>query len=702
MLTPREREVFDLLIDGMPPKDHNDRPTRKERQPMVEWLELKLYHVDCSKVKDVGRVTIHRLNRVEYNNTIRDLLGVDTNPAKDFPSDDLGHGFSNNANVLSLSPLLLEKYVDAAEEIALVAIPTETSGKNLQRYEGDQLKVTNGVTNRLSGTWLSLNSEGSVYRNQEIQRSGEYIIRIEAMADQAGPEVAKMEIRIDGKKVKVYEVKGYRDSRIYEVRRNLTKGRRRIEAAFINDYYKPKAKEPRDRDRNLAIRFIEIESPTHTPPQANHRIVFTRPSKTKTVKQAATEIFQRLMSHAFRRPATKAEVNRVVKLVELATQKDDSFERGVQVGLQAVLVSPHFLFRIELDAQPNNAKSQHHIGQFELASRLSYFLWSTMPDYELFRLAKQGKLQDPKVLDGQITRMLKDSKADALVENFASQWLNLSNLVEVTPDPKLFPEFTPELRRDMIRETQMFIRSIFRDDRSLLDFLDADFTYVNQRLAKHYGIKGVQGEKMRRVSLPSNQRTGVLTHGSILTLTSNPNRTSLVRRGNWIVNNVLGLQLPEMPVNVPSLEEGAKKSGASSLREQLKLHRKKAACAACHATLDPLGFGFENFDAIGRWREKSEGKPVDSRGTLLSGESFSGPIQLVKILKKRERKFAELVTKKMFTYALGRGLELPDSCAVDSIVAELEDNDYRFTVLVRGIIHSRPFLMRRGDEGAKK
>jgi len=579
-------KAFRLLgIDGMPPRDYDPRPSREERMALVEWLDLRLYHVDCDLVDDPGRVTIRRLNRTEYNNTIRDLLGVDIRPADDFPSDDVGYGFNNIGDVLSLPPLLFEKYIDASEKIAKAAILTEPLSKRTQRFEG----------------------------GQSIQ----------------GP-------------------------------------------------------------MNVAA------------PEVHQRIVFTRPSDARTVGQAAGEIFRRLMPRAFRRPVDDVEVDRVVKLVEFATKRGDSFERGVQVGLQALLVSPHFLFRIEHDPDPDNAKAHHRISDYELASRLSYFLWSTMPDDELFRLAEEGKLHEANVLDGQIARMLKDPKADALVENFASQWLNVGNLVEVTPDSKMFPEFTPELRADMVRETQMFAETIFREDRSLLDFLDADFTFANQRLAKHYKIDGVRGNEFRRVSLPAGQRAGVLTHGSILTLTSNPNRTSLVRRGKWILDNVLGMELPEPPANVPSLEDGAKESGATSLREQLKIHRENPACSSCHDTLDPLGFGFENFDAIGRWREKSEGKPVEAGGTLPGGESFSGPVELVQILKKRKQDFAELVTKKMLTYALGRGLELPDSCTVDDIVADLQENDYRFTLLVSGIVHSRPFLMRRGDSGVEK
>lgn len=685
-----EKAIRLLGIDGMPPKDYDERPSRAEREALVEWLDLKLYHVDCDVVDDAGQVTIHRLNRTEYNNTVRDLLGVDINPAKDFPSDDVGYGFSNIADVLSLPPLLLEKYVDASEKIAAAVILTEEGGKRKQRFDAGQLTVAGAA--RAGGDWVRMYSRGSAIREQEIKLAGEYIIRVEAEADQAGPDPARMEIRIDGKPVKVHDTKGHRKPGVYESRHELAAGKRRIEAAFINDYYQPKAENPRDRDRNLSVGFIELQGPTNAaPPEVHQRVVFTKPSETKSVEQATREILTRLMPRAFRRPVDMPEVDRLVKLVEFAVERGDSFERGIQVALQGILVSPHFLFRVEDDASSNG--KQRAIGDYELASRLSYFLWSTMPDEELFELAGQGKLQNPKVLDDQINRMLADPKADALVDNFASQWLTLSNIVEATPDAKLFPEFTPELREDMITETKMFVREMFREDRSLLDFLDADFTFANERLAKHYGIEGVKGDELRRVSLPGDQRAGVLTHGSILTITSNPDRTSLVRRGAWVLDNILGVELPDPPGDVPSLEEGAKESGATSLRDQLKIHRESPSCAACHDTLDPLGFGFENLDPIGRWRTEAEGKPVDAGGTLPSGESFRGPTELVQILKKRKTDFAELVTKKMLTYALGRGLTIPDSCTVDDIVADLEENDYRFTVLVRGIVHSKPFLM---------
>jgi len=683
-----EKVLRQLSLGSMPPKDHENRPSREESAAVAEWLDLKLHHVDCDLVDQAGKVTIHRLNRVEYTNTVQDLLGIKTDVASEFPSDDLGYGFSNNADVLSLPPLLLEKYIEAAEEISRSAIRVNGFGQPKLRFGAGELQT--GGAAQIRDGWVNMSSVGTTYREHQIEQPGEYIVRVEARADQAGPDPARIEIQIDGKSVKTHDTKG-RQSEVYESRHKLTAGKHRIEASFNNDYYQPKAADPLDRDRNLFLRFIELEGPNDAaPPETHQRIVFVVPSDEKTVEQAADEILRQLMARAFRRPIDKSEVERLVKLVQFVVDRGDSFERGVQVALQAILVSPHFLFRVEIDP----SKGKHAISDYELASRLSYFLWSTMPDARLFELAQQGKLHEVGILNDEIKRMLDDDRAEALVENFASQWLTLSNFVESTPDTKLFPEFTPELRGDMITETKMFAREIFRQDRSLLDFVDGDFTYVNQRLANHYGFDAVEGDEFRRVSLPEKQRGGVLTHGSLLTITSNPNRTSLVRRGAWVLDNILGMKLSDPPANVPSLEEGAEKSGAKSLRDQLRLHRESATCASCHDILDPLGFGFENFDAIGRWRSTAEGQPIDSSGTLPTGESFNGPQELIQIIRKSEDEFAKTLTEKMLTYALGRGLEIEDSCTVDEIVADLKKNNHKFSVLVRGIVNSKPFLMR--------
>jgi hypothetical protein len=389
------------------------------------------------------------------------------------------------------------------------------------------------------------------------------------------------------------------------------------------------------------------------------------------------------------------EVDRLVRLADSVLDQRGSFEQAIQTAVAAVLVSPHFLFRIEDDGAAYAASPVRELNGYELASRLSYFLWSSMPDDELFTLAGRGELHDEAVLAQQVRRMIADPKSAALVENFAGQWLNLRNLDEATPDPKQFPGFDADLKHAMRRETELLFDAVMREDRRILEFLIADFTFVNERLAKHYGIDGVTGERFQQIRLPADQRVGLLTQASILTLTSNPTRTSAVKRGKWIMENILGTPPPDPPANVPGLEETQQAKPDATLREQLVLHRQNAVCASCHIQMDELGFGFENFDPVGRWRVEDDGKPIDSAGELPSGERFRGPIELVRILSQRERAFAEALTRKMLTYALGRGLQYYDQCAVEAIVQRMDQNDFRFSSLVLGIVTSEPFRMRR-------
>jgi hypothetical protein len=379
----------------------------------------------------------------------------------------------------------------------------------------------------------------------------------------------------------------------------------------------------------------------------------------------------------------------------------ESFERAIQIAVEAVLVSPHFLFRVELDSRPRSAPTAgppargfEPIGDYEVASRLSYFLWSSMPDEELFRLAGEGKIRSPEAVAAQARRMLLDPRARALVENFGGQWLQIRNLRSFTPDRERFPHFDEPLREAMFRETELFLAEVIREDRNILDLIDADFTYVNERLARHYGIKGVVGPEFRRVRLDGPERGGLLTHASVLTVTSNPNRTSPVKRGRWVLEQILGAPPPPPPPEVTALKEERAVETAVSVRRRMEQHRAQASCAVCHNRLDPLGFGLENYDGVGTWRDTEAGAPVDASGTLPSGESFRGPGELKAILKARRREFARCLTEKMLTYALGRGLEESDRCAVDRIVKDLESRGYRFSVLAQGIASSDPFLKR--------
>jgi hypothetical protein len=691
-------KVSEILQFGAMPPDDAAQPAETERRLLVSWFNAVLT-VDCDQVRDPGRVTIRRLNRPEYNHTIRDLTGLELDLAADFPSDDVGEGFDNIGDVLSLPPLLLEKYLDAAFEIAQQVVKAESIQVPRQRRERGDLTAV-GAVNLRGGRHFFFTSHGVVFGEFTIERDGDFVLQVETGAEQAGGELAKVEFSIDGQRVHVAEVKAPVDRmEIQEFPLRLTAGKRRFSAAFINDYYNPDANDPGDRDRNLAVGALEIVGPVgpsrgETALDENHVLVAV-PGDDLSPRKAARQILERFAFRAFRRPVQPEEIDRLLELVGQALDRGRSFEDAIQVGIAATLVSPHFLFRVEDDRVADPAEPIRELNDFELASRLSYFLWSSMPDDELFQLASDGQLRRPPVLEAQVRRMIADPKSASLVENFGGQWLNLRNLEDVTPDPQRFPGFDAALKRAMRRETELMFETIMREDRSVSEFLTADFTFVNQRLAEHYGIDGVQGDDFQQVKLPADQRAGLLTQASILTLTSNPTRTSAVKRGLWIMENILGTPPPDPPPNVPELEEAQEASGATTLREQLVLHRQNAVCASCHIQMDELGFGFENFDPIGRWRMADGGRPIDSSGELPNGQRFQGPIELVAILSQREQEFAKVLASRMLTFALGRGLEYHDQCAVDSIAQQMQQNDYRFSSLVLGIVTSEPFRMRR-------
>jgi hypothetical protein len=698
MLAGRKKweSIFEMIeLEAMPPEDAKPKPTAAERKQVLEWLEGKLFHLDCTGPRDPGRVTIRRLNRAEYNNTVRDLLGVDFRPADDFPSDDVGYGFDNIGDVLTVSPLLMEKYLDAAEEVAAATIAVVPAPRTV-RYEGRDLGKS-GSADRRGGIY-GLPSRGSVFKNYKFPVDGEYVIRIRAggrIAKNVGPQ---MEVQLDGKKQKVFEVKAdRRRMQPYELRLPVKAGGHKIEALFINDYYNAEKGE----DRNLYIGRFEIEGPFEAKlgelPESHKRLITAVPDIKQSPFEAARKVLRPFISRAFRRPAKPEEVDRYAKFVEQTIKQGESYEQGMRIAVAAALVSPHFLFRVEADRRPDDASRERKLNDYELASRLSYFLWSSMPDEELFELAAKFQLHKPDVLEKQIRRMLKDSKSQALVENFASQWLNLRSLDEVTPDPKQFPDFDERLRSDMRTETKLFFQAIMREDRSMLDLLDARFTFLNERLAKHYGIEGVKGDEFRRVDLSGVPRAGVLTHASVLTLTSNPTRTSPVKRGKWVLENILGTPPPEPPANVPELEAAQKAKPDATLREQLELHRQNPTCKSCHETMDSIGFGFENFDALGRWRDRAGSNTIDASGVLPGGGKFSGPLELVRVLKKNKRQISRSVVEKMLTYALGRGLEYYDKCTVEEIAEAHAKAGYKFSALVLEIVKSEPFLRRRGD-----
>ncbi|MBI1367183.1 MAG: DUF1592 domain-containing protein [Planctomycetes bacterium] len=690
--------VFEQLSSGEMPPDDKPQPTLEERGRITDWIASVIDKYDCTGPQDPGRVTIRRLNRAEYNNTIRDLIGLDLKPADKFPTDDVGDGFDNIGDVLSLSPILLEKYMGAAESVLDEAIVTKVvSAEVTQHLEAERMSSTIGDPD---GRFVNLFSNGEVFATVDIPADGRYRFAARAWATQAGDELARMELRIDNKTVKASDIKGTEDKmQTIAVETTIAKGSHKVSAAFVNDFYDPKNRDPNRRDRNLIIDWVELKGPLDAPPPtmpASHqRIFIAAPMKDHPPRDAAKTIIEHFATRAFRRPVKADEVERYLSLFDVAQQGGENFEASVKLALQGVLVSPHFLFRVETDKPTQDPMGAYALNDYELASRLSYFLWSSMPDDELFDLAGKGELHKPEVLEAQAMRMIHDPRSRAMIDNFAAQWLELRNLEIMSPDAKKFPAFTPELRKSMYEETEWFLASVMLEDRPILDLLDADYTFVDQRLAKFYGIDGVEGDKMRRVSLTGDRRGGVLAMAAVLTITSNPTRTSPVLRGKWVLTELLGSPPPPPPANVAPLDEVASHNPNMSLRAQMELHRENPMCASCHKRMDPIGFALENYDAIGRWRDQEHDQPIDTRGVLPDGTKFDGPNGLKTILMARKDDFARCLTEKMLTYALGRSLEYYDACATRKIVTRLKDNDYRFSALVKGIVESYPFRYRR-------
>lgn len=696
-----ERAIQMLRSGAMPPEDVA-QPSDAERRKIAGLIEKTIYNFDCDNLPDPGRVTIRRLNRSEYNNTIRDLIGVTLRPADDFPSDDVGGGFDNIGDVLTLPPLLMEKYLIAAERIADEAIVADPSlFVKAQFRDRQQLRGEGPATYDLERRRWTLLAGGSVSVEFQFARDGEYHLRAYARLPRDSNRSQKLEVRLDDHPLQQFEVKADDAAGKFEVKARVGPGTHKL-SAHLPAGDKPDHKV--ELNEALSVGALEVDGPVDLRledfPQPHQRLVAARPGQNRSVAEAAQQNLRPLLTRAFRRPATEGEVERFAKLVADAVQAGDSFEQGMQVALTATLVSPHFLFRAEWDARQGGANGVRPLTDYELASRLSYFLWSSTPDDELFALAAANKLHEPAAVEAQIRRMLADPKSESLVQNFLTQWLNLRLLDGAAPDPKAFPQFDPQLKTAMRRETELFAAAIIREDRSVLDFLSGRFTFVNERLAQHYGIEGVRGEEFRRVELADRRHSGVLTQASILTLTSNPGRTSPVKRGKWILENLLGSPPPDPPPDVPDLEATQKNRPDLPLRKQLEIHRQNAVCASCHKVMDQLGFGLENFDAVGRWRELDGQFAVDASGALPGGAKFTGPLDLARVLDKRRGEFTRCLTEKMLTFALGRELSPPDRCAVDKIVDEVEAQEFRFSALVNAIVKSDPFRKRRGEVDA--
>jgi mono/diheme cytochrome c family protein len=626
-------KVLENVESGAMPPEEKPKLSDSESSAFIQTVQSLVSKGNCKTAQDPGRVTLRRLNREEYNNTIRDLVGVDFRPADDFPSDDVGYGFDNIGDVLTLPPLLMEKYLAAAESIADMAIISGDEPKGpTRRFKAEAVaKSGSGYTQGESGFWLmSTNAEVGV--DNVFPKAGTYILKARVYGQQAGKDLPKLEFLIDGKPARSFDVKAEESSpEVYESKIKITKAHR-FAAAFTNDAWFPDFPDPTKRDRNMAIDWIEVVGPIFSLPNdlpdSHRKIIFRRPTHLNR-REVAREVLQKFTTRAFRRPATTSEVDRLVNLVDLALKNGDGFEKGIQLAMQAVLVSPHFLFRVELETRPGAPRT---LNDLELASRLSYFLWSSMPDDELLDLAIKGELRAGKNLDAQVARMLKDPKSKEFTENFAGQWLQTRNLKLASPDRGRFNAFDEPLRQAMAKEVELFFAAIVHDNRPISDFLHADYTFVNERLAKHYGIKDVKGDQFRRVTLTDKTRGGVITMASTLTVTSNPTRTSPVKRGKWILEELLGTPPPPPPPNVADLPDDKKDVARGTIRQRLEKHRADPNCASCHSRMDPLGFALENYDAIGAWREQDGTFPVDASGVLPGGQKFVGPVELKAVL----------------------------------------------------------------------
>jgi len=746
-----EKAVMKMRTGQMPPPPLG-RPDEAEIAAITGWIENELERADRLAGPDPGRVTVRRLNRTEYNNTVRDLLGVTLRPADDFPQDDAGYGFDNIADVLSLSPVLMEKYMSAAERVARAALGGPGDLKpTLVRLQPPSAKIEPSVTPLFDYDVTGLSLPNALHAMHRFPVDGEYLFRVVLGGVRpAGSEPLPVGLWIDGRPLQVLELdpeggasffvdKQDFSGKTREFRAKLSAGEHWIAASIVRLYeglpvgyggpnpskrpvprppeFKPreglapeKVAEARKRFaaalaektsvNEVRVRHLEIVGPfdpVKGPSRASLEKVYVCGHLQGGHGPACLRrIVTSLARRAYRRPVSAADVAPLLRLASRARQQGDSFEEAIVLAAQAILVSPDFLFRIERDPQRAPAAG-HFIGPHELASRLSYFLWASMPDEQLMRRADQGVLGRPQVLAAQVRRMLKDEKANALVEAFGGQWLQFRALESVTRDRDRFPDFDNDLRLSMRRETELFLQTIVREDRSILDLVDGRYTFLNERLARHYGIAGVAGPEFRRVDLPTaGRRSGVLTQASVLTVSSYTTRTSPVLRGRWILENFLAAPPPEPPAGTPRLDE-AKISSSGSLRQQMEAHRTGPTCVACHSKMDPLGFGLENYDAIGGWRSEDGKYPIDASGKLPDGRSFRGPEEMKVILKGDREAFARCVTEKMLTYALGRGLERYDKRTVKAIADRLAARRYRFSALVEEIVKSPPFRMRRAD-----
>ena len=744
-----EKVVRKLRAGMMPPQDGGQPLEPERRAVLVSWLEGELDRA-ATDLPNPGRtVPFHRLNRSEYRNAVRDLLALDVDIAELLPADEASYGFDNIAGVLKLSPSLLERYIEAADKVSRLAVGTPSPFAAI-----DYFRVPDDRSQERRLPNLPFGTRGGIAIEHTFPRDGDYVISTELQRTlnegmPVYPEAQDLEVSVDGERVGLFTLPAAtlvplapanddddfsseippprrttpdeqrarnRADEDWEVRVPIKAGPHRVVVTFLAKAaaLQETARMPFERPYPLGLnipegrsgsylRSVEISGPYDTTgpgDTASRARLFTcRPTDegtaTGNAEQCAAEILAGVARRAYRRPIEDADVESLLAFYRLGSE-EGGFDFGIQLALKRLLVNPEFLFRFEHDPAGVAPDETYRVRGIELASRLSFFVWSSIPDDELLAAAERGALEDPDELERQVERMLADPKADAFVDNFAGQWLFLRNLNAVVPVQTVFPDFDDTLREGLRRETELFFASIVRENRSVLDLLRADYTYLNERVARHYGIPNIKGSHFRRVTLPADSgRRGLLGHGSILAATSLPNRTSPVVRGKWILENLLGTPPPPPPANVPPLGETDGSGTPLSMRERLAAHRSNPTCASCHTIMDPLGFALENFDAVGAWRTLDDsGAPIDASGVLPDGTSFASLEAFRESLLSSDL-FVQTLTEKLLTYALGRGVEPYDMPAVRGIVRDAADDDYRFSSFILGVVESTPFTMRR-------
>ncbi|MBV9503796.1 MAG: DUF1592 domain-containing protein [Acidobacteriia bacterium] len=718
---PANAEMWEKVIQkirgGMMPPVGMPRPDRAALDGFVTSLEQQLDQAYSEKAYP-GHVGLHRLNRAEYGNAVRDLLGLEMDVTSLLPADDANYGFDNIADSLSVSPVLMERYMSAAWKISGIATgdskipPTTYTFRNRPDLSQDR---------HIEG--LPLGTRGGILVKYNFPLDAEYRFKVRFWGNTVntvrGLELpSQVEVTLDGARVKLATMGGQADadlgntnptasaeqlSKRVELQIPVKAGPHDLGFAFLQqssgptvELLQPYLREKVDPINTAGIPEIDWVSisgpyqptgPGDTP--SRRRIFICRPAAGADPVPCARQILTALARRAYRRPVTESEMERLLGYFQRGENEGKSFDAGIETALAFLLVNPQFLFRTEPAPVTVAAGATYRVSALDLASRLSFFLWSSVPDDELLAVAATGKLNEPAVLEQQVRRMLRDPRSSALVENFFGQWLYLRNLKATAPDQQVFPDFDDNLRQAFLRETELFTKSIIREDRSVVDLLTANYTFVNERLAKHYGIPDVYGNQFRRVTLSDPARRGLLGQGSVLTVSSYANRTSPVLRGKWILTNILGTPPPPPPPNVPAFNESA----SGTVRERMVQHRANPACSGCHSVMDPVGFAMENFDAIGHWRTKDSGAPIDASGGLPDGTKVDGPAAVISALAQHPEQFVRTMTAVMLTYALGRGLEYYDMPVVRAVARQGARQDYRFSELVLGIVKSPPFQM---------